>query len=75
MAAAPVAGVPNSASGTRAGGQREAQRDADEIDAAYDSATQLFDANITTLVTQTPEPTMEPLAKRHKVASLSRARH
>ena len=40
-------------------------------DAAYDSATQLFNTNITTLVTQKPEPTMEPLAKRHKVASLS----
>ena len=59
MAAPPVTGVPNFAGGTRAGGQREAQRDADEIDAAYDSATQLFDANITTLVTQTPEPTKE----------------
>ena len=51
MAAPPVAGVPNSAGGTRAGGQREAQRDADEVDAAYDSATQLFDTDITTLVT------------------------
>ena len=39
------------------------------FDAAFDSATQLFDTNITTLVTQTPEPTMKPLAKRHKVAS------
>ena len=45
------------------------------FDAAFDSATQLFDTNITTLVTQTPEPTMEPLAKRHKVASLIGARH
>ena len=38
-------------------------------DAAYVSATQLFDTDITALVTQTPELTMEPLAKRKKVES------
>ena len=39
------------------------------------SATQLFKTDISTLVTQTPEPTMEPLAKRHKSGFSPRSRH